>query len=337
MWNSRVESPAAPRLCEAMRKPCSGFSRLVPCMFSKQHIGKPVRDPRGSGKCLFCDTEKMAEACGGSKTRANIIQSLRAFRAHYTTHNFVYNAAVMRVPDEWRDDFHAAALKSKRGRAAKPRAAPAVDRRKQAAEEWKGMLVQRKRAFADLRSAEVTAYKKRRKADRNRVAKKFFVDNDLPQPEAADIAANDCGMPAASTSERATLTELWCKYGSWEMCKGCKAMRPRPLWPMDTRRVAPCTVTQKLCKVCKNGKYWIPQPEDIPRPLRKLSVKMTKVLRPLDIDAGPVKKASNGYRAHSAMIRFRWSERTVMDKIQKAPCSVCVGFHVSNLLGAIPR
>ena len=62
----------------------------------------------------------------------------------------------------------------------------------------------------------------------------------------------------------------------------------------------------------------MPQPEEIPKPLRKLSVKLTKVLRFLDIDVGPVKKASNGYRMHSAMIRFRWSEESVQDKINQA-------------------
>ena len=308
----------------SMPKWCSGFSPLVPCIYAQKAIGKAAR-PREGSKCLFCSTEKMTEACDTARGRQNVTQALKAFRAHYETHNHVYNSALLRVPDEWRDTFHAAALKSKRGKAAQPRgprAAPAEDRRKKTAEEWTDMLAHRKRAFSDLRSEEVTAYKKRRKADRNRVEKKFFVDNDLPKPEAADIAPNDCGMPAASTSERATFTELWCKYGSWEMCSGCKAVRPRPLWPMDTRRVAPCTVSKKLCKVCKNGKYWVPQPDEIPRPLRKLSVKLTKVLRPLDIDVGPVKKANNGYRMHSAMIRFRWSEESVQDKINEALLTV---------------
>ena len=307
-----------------MPKQCSGFSPLVPCIYAQKKIGSAAFPWKG-GKCLFCSTEKMAEACRSIKGRANVTQSLKAFRAHYETHNHVYNSALLRVPEEWRETFHAAALKSKRGKAAQPRgprAAPAEDRRKKTAEEWTDMLAHRKRAFSDLRSEEATAYKKRRKADRNRVEKKFFVDNDLPKPEAADIAPNDCGMPAASTSERATFTELWCKYGSWEMCSGCKAVRPRPLWPLDTRRVAPCTVTKKLCKVCKNGKYWVPQPDEIPRPLRKLSVKLTKVLRPLDIDVGPAKKANNGYRMHAAMIRFRWSEESVQDKINEAGVSL---------------
>ena len=244
-----------------MRKPCPGFSTVAPCMYSKNQIGKQVRDPWGNGKCLFCSTEKMAEACATIKGRANITQSLRAFRAHYETHNYVYNSALLRVPEEWHETFHAAALKSKRGKAVQPRgprAAPAEDGRKKTAEEWRDMLVHRKRAFSDLRSEEVTAYKKRRKADRNRVEKKFFTDNDLPKAEAADIAPNDCGMPAANTSERARFTELWCKYGSWEMCSGCKAVRPRPLWPLHTRRVAPAPSLRSFAKCARTASTGCP-------------------------------------------------------------------------------
>eukprot|EP00435_Cladocopium_sp_Y103_P002347 s4062_g1.t1 len=107
------------------------------------------------------------------------------------------------------------------------------------------------------------------------------------------------------------------------MCRGCHALRPRPMEPLDTRRVAPATIAAKACKVCQNGKQWVPQPSEIPKPLRKLSVKLTKVLRPLDIDVGPVMKAQNGYRHHTRMIRFLWSEDSVRsrrkrERVQKA-------------------
>ena len=60
----------------------------------------------------------------------------------------------------------------------------------------------RKRAFRSLDSKAVTAYKKRRKADRNRVEKKFFLDNGLPAPQPEDIAENDAGLPRATASTR---------------------------------------------------------------------------------------------------------------------------------------
>lgn len=300
---------------------CSGFSARVPCLYSKTKIGAAVDGKRG--KCLFCDPEKMAESCGTVKGRMNITQSLKAFRGHYDQQPHVYNSALLRVPDEWRDNFHAQALKSKRGKAAQPRQkreATSPEQGKKVAEAWTAALCNRRRAFADLRSTEVTAYKKRRTADRNRVAKKFFVDNDLPKPEAVgDIAENDCGLPAARSTERAAFVEKWCKFGSWGMCQKCRSVQPRPMEPLDARRVASAEITPKKCKQCKAG-HWVPQPADIPRPLRKLSVSMVEKLRPLDIDAGPVKKAPNGYRHHTRMIRFSWSEESVTEKIAQARC-----------------
>ena len=171
--------------------------------------------------------------------------------------------------------------------------------------------------FSSRGSKTVTAYKKRRKADRNRVEKKFFVDNGLPAPQPEDIAANDAGLPRARTSARATFVEQWCKFGSFAICKQCRSLQPRPLEPIDTRRVAPVEMTAKACKQCRAGQ-WVPQPEDIPRPLKKLSVKLSKVLRPLDIHVGPEKKAANGYRHHATMFRMSWSKRSVQEKISKA-------------------
>ena len=184
-------------------------------------------------------------------------------------------------------------------------------------EDWKTALSSRKRAFKGLSSKEVTAYKKRRTADRSRAEKKFFLDNDFPKPEPMDVAENDAGLPAAATSERARYVELYCKFGSWAICKECRSLQPRPLEPMDTRRIAAAEMTAKACKQCRS-KRWVPQPEELPEPLRKLSVKLSKALRPLDIDVGPVKKATNGYRIHASMTRLSWSKHAVEDKIRKA-------------------
>ena len=161
-----------------------------------------------------------------------------------------------------------------------PRKAEVSGQAQVAAETWKAALGDRKRAFSSLGSKAVTAYKKRRKADRNRVEKKFFLDNGLPAPQPEDIAENDAGLPRASSSTRATFVEQWCKFGSFAICKQCRSLQPRPLEPMDTRRVAPAERTAKACKQCRAGQ-WVPQPEDIPRPLKKLSVKLSKVLRSL--------------------------------------------------------
>eukprot|EP00435_Cladocopium_sp_Y103_P058025 s1844_g20.t1 len=300
-----------------MPKLCSGISERVPCIFAQKKIGQPAR-PFSGEKCLFCHPEKMTEACDTAGGRKNITRSLKFFRSHYESHSNVYNSAMMLVPEEWREKFHEAALKPKRSKPARPRKAPCSKQSETAGKAWETALASRKRAFQSLNSKEVTAYKKRRTADRNRVAKKFFLDNQLPLPEANDIAKNDAGLPAASFSDRAAFVEQWCKFGSWGICKGCHSLQPRNLEPLDTRRVAPAEITAKACKQCKDGKEWVPQPHEIPRPLRKLSLKLSKVLRPLDIDVGPERRAPNGYRHHVKMIRFSWCEQSVQEKIAQA-------------------
>ena len=253
-----------------MPKLCSGFCERLPCIFSPAKIGQPAQASRRD-KCLFCDDAKMPEACNTIKGRANVTRSLKAFRAHHEEHSYVYNAAMMRVPDEWREKFHEEALKSKRGQPRQHRSAPASAQGEKVGELWTTVLQRRKRAFKALGSTEVTAYKKRRTADRKRVAKKFFVDNQLPVPEAADIATNDAGLPAASSSDRAAFVEHWCQFGSWGICRTCHSLQPRPLEPIDGRRVAQAEITSNACKQCK-GKKWVPQPDEIPDRLRKLTV-----------------------------------------------------------------
>ena len=115
---------------------------------------------------------------------------------------------------------------------------------------------------------------------------------------------------------RTKFTELWCKFGSWGICKECRSLQPRPLEPIDTRRVAKAEITAKSCKQCR-GQQWVPQPSEIPKPLLKLNKKLIEVLRPLEIDVGPYKQAGNGYRIHSAMSRFSWCKKSVHAKISQ--------------------
>ena len=309
--------PRKQRLFSRQAELCAGHSDRIRCIFSCSKIGQPAWPLRAGTHCMFCDEEKMVVACGSIGGRKSITRSLKAFRANYEHHSYVYNAAMMRVPEAWRERFHAQALREKRTRPRLPRKATVDQQEKMVAEAWQTALGSRKRAFKDVGSKETTAYKKRRTADRNRAAKKFFLDNDLPKPAAGDIASNDAGLPRAVTSSRAGFVEQWCKFGSWAICKECHSLQPRPLEPVDTRRVAGADMTGKACKQCK-GKHWVPQPEDIPGPLRKLSMNLAKVLRPLDLDVGPVKKANNGYRIHSSMTRLSWSKVAVLEKIRQA-------------------
>ncbi len=295
---------------------CPGWTPGLPCIYSEKRVGQPAAAHDG-GQCLFCSKARMADACSTAKGRANVAKALKSFRAHYAEHTHVYNSAILKVPEELRDRLHEEALKPKRAPARRPRAAAAAQQSEAMAETRRAALSRRKRAFKELSSKEVTAYKKRRTADRARVEKKFFLDNQLPRPEAKDLAENDAGLPPASLGDRAAFVETWCKLGAWGICEKCGSLQPRPLEPLDARRVAPAAITAKACKQCR-GNHWVPQPGDIPGPLRKLSAKMVQKLRPLEIDVGPLKKANNGYRIKSAMTRLRWCAQPVESKIAKA-------------------
>ena len=161
----------------------------------------------------------------------------------------------------------------------------------------------------------------------------------VPAPRAlvnGDVAENDCGLPAANQFPESAAIEAWCKFGSWAMCVRCHAIQPRPLQPNDAVRVAKTTVTAKACHYCKHGetllrsrfappaerqipRYYVPQPDDVPRPLRNLPASVLQALRPLDIDCGAYDRVLHGYRAHSAMIRFSWAASDVQKKIVALP------------------
>ena len=147
-----------------------------------------------------------------------------------------------------------------------------------------------------LTAAEAKKHKQQVKADRKRVQKKFFNDHDIEAPPAEDIADNDAGLPAPALSEQGRFVELWAKFGSWGVCKGCRSLQPRRLEPIDCRRVAKPETAPRACKACQNGKVVIPKFEEIPLPLRELSKEVVQALRPLDIDVGPYRRADYGYR-----------------------------------------
>ena len=129
----------------------------------------------------------------------------------------------------------------------------------------------------------------------------------------SDVAPNDTGLPSPKDAT-ARMVEAWCKQGSWGMCQKCGSMQPRPLQPVDLRRVAPPTISEKACTACRHGEY-VPQPNDIPQELRGLKPRVVRTLRPLDIDVGTFQRAQYGYRIHSSMVTFAWAAQPVQDKI----------------------
>ena len=190
--------------------------------------------------------------------------------------------------------------------------------RKTIPERWRELLQRRVRTQGELKNDARAAYEQAVRRDQMMVRRKVFApgrarkryseENEkvelaqMPLPP-ADIAPNDSGLPGATLSERAKMAEAWCKHGSWQICEGCGSVRPRPLQPVDLRSVRQPTV--KRCLLCRRGIY-VPQPEDVPEPLRNLS----------DEVFGRYERAEHGYRVHTTMVRFAWAAESVGAKIR---------------------
>ena len=166
--DERREELHAEALKSLAGKECPGWASGLPCIYSQKRIGQPAAADNG-GQCIFCSAVGMEEACRTPKGRGAVARALKSFRAHYAEHTHVYNSAILKVPQELRDKLHKEALKPKRRaprRPRAPRAAAAEQQSEAMAETWRAALSRRKRAFKELSSKEVTAYKKRRTADR---------------------------------------------------------------------------------------------------------------------------------------------------------------------------
>ena len=277
--------------------PCPGLPDGPPCMYSQTAAGQPALARRRGERCLFCDSAKMAHAAANAKLRSSrLLPAMRAFLQQ--REGCVHAAALLRVPQEWRSSMPQSSARDD-----PPTSNPLA---------WQRALLNRRLAgSSEMEESEYLALVRR---DRRRPRKKFFQDNDIPAPESADIAPNDAGLPAAVTSARAGFVERWCKFGSWGMCSTCHSLLPRPLHPVDCRRVAKPFITARACRACSKHAS-VPQPDDVPEPLRNLSRTEVLALRPLDVCVGPVKHANFGYRVHTSMIKFAWAELDVETKI----------------------
>ena len=132
--------------------------------------------------------------------------------------------------------------------------------------------------------------------------------------EVGHLADNDTDLPLPS-DHKGKMVEAWCKQGSWGSCTKCHSMQPRPLTPMDLKRVSKPTIPRSQCAACKKGEY-VPQPKHVPEALRDLKPRVLEALRPLDRDMGFAERVPHGYRIHSAMIAFAWKEISVQDAIR---------------------
>lgn len=106
------------------------------------------------------------------------------------------------------------------------------------------------------------------------------------------------------------------------MCPTCHILQPRGLCPADLSRPAnKPTIAASSCRRCRaKHLHRVPQPDNIPLPLKDLTPEIIEALRPFDIDVGPETRAPNGYRKKVRMIPFSWAFVAVKEKIKSLSC-----------------
>ena len=297
------------------RKPsddCKGHTNGRHCKFAADGSGTPARG-KHDGRCIFCNVGAMTKAMGTAKGRENLLRSLKSWRqqaAPIFEEAFTESTLASLAPE---------ALQRLRREAEEPSYAEALARRTSimagpTAEEEQGHkeAVQQDRAYVQKKF-----FPQRKRAVRHAGYQWSNPMSEELQETVQDVLPNDTGLPPASTSPASKSIEHWCKKMSWGVCKHCASVQPRHLKENVLHR--PGSEPLVRCKNCAKPEAkqaWIPQPEDVPEPMRGLTRQELEALRPLDIDCGPTWKAEFGYYFHSAMIRFSWAGTDVEDKIQ---------------------
>jgi hypothetical protein len=174
---------------------------------------------------------------------------------------------------------------------------------KEARAKWAPHLAKRKAVTAAEPSARSCEnFKKTAEATQKRTRAKMGI------PEATEhVDAEGCGLPPAKRSRRAADLERWCISGSSAMCEHCFVMQPRDMRPVNFDKIPEPTIPRKRCWRCAaKRQHLVPSSAEVPRPLRNLTEMVAKILAVMEVDCGPEVRSlqSNGYRQHSAMIRF---------------------------------
>ena len=321
-WPESMKRPAAKSRRPARREFCTGYTGEACCFSTAQADGPAlVATSRGEQRCLYCDKDKMKRA--SKMTRRNTLtmtlKKLRELSAD------VFEQALARVKlflgEDVAEDFA-------RRAGARPRP-PAPPRRP--ATDWQALLEHRQPIQRALKPKQQEEFSKAVKRDQRVARRKLFFPEKLMKRagaaeeqdelevvqqagEVEDVAANDVSLPKPAEKD-AAMVENWCKQGSWAMCEKCHSMCPRPLQPVDLRRLHQGTISAKQCTACRNNEY-VPQPEHVPTPLRNLKPKVLEALRPMEISAGPFERAPHGYRVHTAIFQTHWKPTSVADQIE---------------------
>ena len=307
---------------------CPGFEG-APCIFSVASPGRAAAcRNKGQSHCVLCSRAAFDSAASTPRGRGSITRVLKGLCMTNVEGN---RAQAWQVASErvrlWAPaqatEWLKKAQQAKRAKP-KPKAERCAAQEEATKESWATCLRKRQKVAAKPSFEERKRYRAAVLEDQRVPKKKCFPDT--PRAERAtgealaEIPSNDTGLPAASVSATAIGLQNWCCQGAWGMCPTCGVLQKRPLQESDLDRVhGPC-IYASACTRCK-AKYvlYVPQPEDVSKPLRKLSPAVIEALRPLDIEVGPEVRAAHGYRKKARMITFAWAAKSVDAKIEALP------------------
>ena len=179
------------------------------------------------------------------------------------------------------------------------------------ADQWGKLLVERK-AQAHFSSKEKNDFRRRaRQKELARLGKKFpgvyTAEGEAKRPGA------DWQTPLAASFRR------WAEEHSWNICQQCNRLVPKKFHPKHARGSGSGPALKrsiKACKHCSRGVgYPVPQPADVPEPLRKLPQEVLDALTIFEVHTGPWEQEHNAYRAHMAPARFSWHWKSVEERL----------------------
>ena len=286
-----------------------------PCVFGGQATGKAVRlKGTNAARCVFCgpvgdlDT-RMATPVGFNSVVAAMRRMGQRARKKLVDE---------RLPEKYKD---AARLLCGGQQVTRKCQRADADRLATATAAWSEALRARGTAAATPTADESKVYREKVLDDRARVRRRFGFPAKRVRPMAA--IENDSGLPPAKRTRLAADFQMWAEYNSWALCCQCGTLLPRSVSPESLRLVSPACVPETKCYNCKAIRQYVsPRPSDVPWQLQGLDEEAAYALSPLEVDTGPYVRAKDGYRQHSAMMRFRWKAASVENNVGaiKDPC-----------------
>ena len=288
-----VDLQPAPRRAECCNESCR--------FGLKKHSlrGAPYTRPKDGVSfehCFFCSAEAFESALkeqSGQQVKRYLTRQAKADPERHLE-------ALQRIRDMRGENMVKRFASQGAGRKAKRESKPIAS--------WNDSLAFRQPALRESDAAHEAFRVKQQKQDA-RLQKKF------PSIYQKDAREEACWAPARSLAFR-----KWCLENSWRMCSCCGRMVPQVFRASHATGTATKSSELPACGHCKSGGakgYWAPSPEDVPRPLRKLSSQVIEALRPFDIHTGGVFRPPNGYLVHNDMMTFSFKKSSVEENLAK--------------------